>query len=100
VVDGLVDIEEEYLRLLLLDYPSFSEVDHTPAIDEHEHPDVLIDFGLVNTQWDLGIGGDRVDLVLYIFALEEFLDREGITENILRVQMLSMSTAAKMTMET
>jgi hypothetical protein len=100
VVDGLVDIEQKDLSLLLLDDPGLRQIHDAPAIDKHEHPDLLIDACLLDPLFDLGVGGDGVDLVLDVLALEHLLHGEWRTEKILRVQMLSMSTAAKITIDT
>ena len=100
MVDGFVDVEEEDLGLLLLHDPGLSQVHDAAAVDEHKHPHLLIDAGLLHPLLDFGVGSDGVDLVLYVLALEQFLHGGCRTEKILSVQMLSMSTAAKITMDT
>lgn len=95
-----MDIEEEDLGLFLFDKPAFGEIDRTATVNKHEHFDFIVGFGFLNPVLELGICGDWVDFVLDVFALEHFLDRRRGTENILRVQIESTSTATKMTIET
>ena len=100
MVDGFVNIEEKDLGFLVLLKEILSQIDQASAVDEHEHFDFLEWFWLFNAALELSVGGDRVDLILNVLALEHFLSRYKNTENILRVQMESTSTAIKMTIET
>ena len=99
VMDGLVDVEEEDLGLALHE-PALGEVDGAPAVQEHEQSYFFIASGFLHSFFEFDVGGDGVDLILYVFRLEEGLGREGGTVNILRAQRESTSMAEKMTMET
>jgi hypothetical protein len=100
VVDGLVDVEEEDLRLLLLDDPVVGEVDDAAAVDEEEELDAVVGARLLDAGGQLTVGSHWVDLVLDLLALEEFLSGRSSTVKILSVQRESVSTAVKITMET
>lgn len=99
-MDRPVDVEQKYLGLLLLNDPVVGEVDDAAAIDEKEHFNFVVCFGLLNSGPQLRVGCDWVHLVLDVLALEHFLSGRRSTEKILRVQRESRSTAAKITMET
>lgn len=100
MVDGFVDVEKENLCLFLLNEPVFGEIDDSSAIDEEEHLDLVVGAGLLDASTQFRVGGHGVDLVLHVFAPEHLLNGLTLTDSILRVQMESTSTAAKITIET
>jgi hypothetical protein len=100
VVDGLVDVEEEDFGLSAGDDRSLGEVDDAAAVDHEEQLHLLVGQRLSYLVGELSVLGDWVDLVLDVFAFEEFLYGMAGTDSILRVQSESMSTPQKMTMDT
>lgn len=76
------------------------EIEYPSTVDENEESDLVIGLGLFYSGEKLSVSGDRVDLILDILALEEFLRVDESTDKILRVQRESTSTAQKTTTDT
>ena len=68
-----MNVEQENVGLLLLDDPELGEIDEPTAVNEHEHFDSIVDARFLDTRVEVRVGGDRVDFILDVFALEHFL---------------------------
>lgn len=100
VVDGFVDVEEEDFSLSAGDEFSLGEIDESSAVDEQEEAEAVVGKRLGDARIELGVLGDGVDLVVYIFALEELLSGKRNTDRILSVHSESTSTPQKTTIDT
>jgi hypothetical protein len=99
-MDGLMNVEQKNVSLLLLDNPELGEINESPAVDEHKHFHSVVDARFFYTRVEVGVSRDWIDLVLDVFALEHFLANIRYTDSILSVQTESTSTPTNMTIET
>jgi len=95
-----MNVEKEYVCLLLLDNPKFCKVNESTTVDEHKHFDTIVDARLLYPRVKVRVGGDWIDFILDVFAFKHFLAKKKCTDSILRVQTESTSTPTNITIET
>lgn len=78
MVDGFIDVKEEYFGSALPEYVRLSEVDDASAVDEEEELDLVVHLRFLDAGKELGVSGDWIDLELYVLAAEEFLIMAGV----------------------
>ena len=100
MIDGLIDIEEEDMRIVALHDIRLGEIYDASAVDKQKQFDLLVYLWLFDAREELSVPCDWVHLILYVLTLEEFLHGGRGTEKILSVQRLSTSIAQKTTIDT
>ena len=98
MVDGLMNIKQEYLAILV--EPFCCEIDKSPTIEEEKQFNFVEGAAIFDLLVKLGISRDRVHFILDIFALQKFLYEECATDKIFKVQRASTSRAENKTTDT
>jgi len=73
MVDRFIDVKEEQGGVISLQKFALAEIEDATTVDKEKESDLLVHLGFLNAGKQLCVPGDRVDLILYIFAFEKFL---------------------------